>query len=183
MTRTISRAPMNVSLPVLRIDSTNALAWYHRGRCEMLLGRVPAAASDFASAKEKGLDSGSCKWWRVMRNRCIHGAAEKFSGNRLDSAILYIDYAISINGENALYRFTRGEYYYTRANYNEAIVSYDKAIALNPQYTEAYYKRGMARNGIADYKEAIVNFTSAMKLDGQNFLAQRKGRVMMRGWR
>ena len=157
----------------LRIDSTNALAWYHRGRCEILLGRVPAAASDFASAREKGLDSGNCKVVAGYAERLYSRAVEKFSGNRLDSAILYIDYSISINGENPLYRFTRGEYYYTKANYNEAIVSYDKAIALNPQYIEAYYKRGMARNGIADYKEAIVNFSSAMKLDAQNFLAQK----------
>jgi tetratricopeptide (TPR) repeat protein len=41
----------------LRIDSSNALAWFHRGRCDILLGKLPEAAEDFARAREKGLDS------------------------------------------------------------------------------------------------------------------------------
>jgi tetratricopeptide (TPR) repeat protein len=168
----ITRASDNFTT-CLRIDSSNALAWFGRGRCDILLNKILPAAMDFASAREKGLDSNNCRIVAGYAQKYYERAVERFNNSKTDSAVVYIDYSISIDPTSALYRFTRGDYYYSLAKYNEAIGSYDRAVLYNPSYMQAFYKRGMARYGIADHKEAIVNFESALKLDPQNLLAEK----------
>ena len=157
----------------LRIDSANALAWFNRGRCDILLNKMSAAAADFGSSREKGLDSNNISVVNEYARRYYDRSAVHFNGGKTDSAVVYIDYAISIDPTSALYRFTRGEYYYSLNKFNEAINSYDRAIQYNGSYMEAFYKRGLARYNIANHKEAIVNFEAALKLDPQNLMAQK----------
>jgi tetratricopeptide (TPR) repeat protein len=157
----------------LRIDSANALAWFSRGRCEILLNKIPEAATDFAAARDKGLDTTDRRTIADYAEKFYGRSSSSFTAGRTDSAIVYVDYAISIEPSSALDRFSRGEYYYSQHKYNEAILSYDKAIAFNGSYMEAWYRRGLARYNIGDYKEAITNFQAALKLDPANVLAQK----------
>ena len=157
----------------LRIDSSNALAWFNRGRCAIVQNKIAAAAADFGSAREKGLDSSNINIVNDYAKTYFDRSAVHFNTGKTDSAVVYIDYAISINPTSALYRFTRGEYYFSLNKFNEAINSYDRAIQYNPGYMQAFYKRGLARHNIADYKEAIANFDAALKLDPQNLMAQK----------
>ena len=158
----------------IQLDSTNALAWFSRGRCQVALNKVPAGASDFATARDRGLDSGDRQIIIIDYGVKFYNlAVNSFANNRLDSALVNIDFAISIDPASALDRFTRGEYLYFLHKYKEAIGAYDEALSLNNAYMNAFYKRGMARMGIADYKEAIVNFRAALQLAPGNVLAKK----------
>jgi tetratricopeptide (TPR) repeat protein len=155
----------------LRYDSTIALAWFNRARCEILLGKPDEATADFANARMKGLDSAS--------NRIVSGyaavyynqAGVQFARKNMDSAIHYIDRAIAIEPSSAQYRFTRGDYCYSMGDHKAAIVCYDRAIHYNPVYVQAFYRRGMAWYGLEDYAAATNNFDTALKLDPQNLQA------------
>ncbi|GGB03678.1 tetratricopeptide repeat protein [Puia dinghuensis] len=155
----------------LRIDSSNALALFYRGRCDLLLNKLPEAAKDFSRARERGLDSADRNAISGYAATYYEQAAQRFVSHGTDSAIGYIDEAIAIEPASSLYRFARGNYYYSLADYKEAIGSYDRAIEYNPSNIPALYKRGMAHFGIADNKEAIVNFEAVLKLDPHHMFA------------
>ncbi|HEY4111982.1 tetratricopeptide repeat protein [Puia sp.] len=155
----------------LRIDSNNAQALFNRGRCDILLGRLPDAAADFTNARSKGLDTANLRIIALYAANYYNVATAQFTRKDMDSALRYIDYAISIEPQSALYRFTRGDYCYSLGDHKEAIASYDLAIRYNPVYIQAFYKRGMARYGLDQYKEAINDLDTALKLDPQNLLA------------
>ena len=63
----------------IRIDSTQSLAFYYRGKCQMSLGDVVAAASDFVLCRIKWLDAGDLA--------SVHTYADAFSGSRPASMI------------------------------------------------------------------------------------------------
>src|SRR5258708_1039542 len=157
----------------LRIDANNALAWYHRGKCQLDFNNVANAASDFENARKNGIDSDDIKNIQVYAEAFYQRAVAKFNNNRTDSAIVLVDYAISIDPFSSLYRFSRGEYYYALQNNKEAIVSYDKAVQLNTNYNTAFYKRGLAYYNLKDYHHAIDNFTSVLNLNNQDLMAQK----------
>lgn len=157
----------------LRIDANNALAWYHRGKCQLDFNNVPNAASDFENARKNGIDSPDIKNIQAYAETLYQRAVAKFNNNKTDSAIVLVDYAISIDPFSSLYRFSRGEYYYSLMNNKEAIVSYDKAVQLNTSYNAAFYKRGLAYYNCKDYPHAIDNFTSVLNLNSQDLLAQK----------
>jgi len=138
----------------LRIDSSKADAFYNRGKCQIEFNHVENAAADFENARGKGLDSSSIKVTLTYAEAFYQRAVSKFSSNKTDSAIVLVDYAISIDPFSSLYRFSRGEYYYALLNYKEAIVSYNKAVQLNTSYNTAYYKRGLAYYNLKDYRPA-----------------------------
>ena len=157
----------------IRIDAGNALAYYHRGMCQIDFNNVPNAASDFENARKNGIDSANIKHIQAYAETFYQRAAAKFSSNKTDSAIVLVDYAISIDPSSSLYQFSRGEYYYALQNNKEAIVSYDRAVQLNTTYNSALYKRGMAYYNLKDYPHAIDNFSSVMNLNNQDLMAQK----------
>ena len=155
----------------IRIDSTNPVAWYNRGRCEMQTNKVPAASADFGTARSKGLDSNSCRIVNGYAEQLYGRADARYGSNVTDSAIILIDYAISIDTSSSLYPFRRGEYCYSLAKFNEAITSYDRAILLNKAYQQAWYRRGLAQYRIAQYHESIESFQHAIQLNPQDVMA------------
>ncbi|HWK04197.1 MAG TPA: tetratricopeptide repeat protein [Puia sp.] len=155
----------------LRIESNNAPAWYHRGKCQLDFNNVANAASDFENARKNGIDSDDIRNIQVYAEAFYQRAAAKFNSNKTDSAIVLVDYAISIDPSSSLYQFSRGEYYYALQNNKEAIVSCDKAVLLNSKYNAAFYKRGLAYYNLKDYPHAIDNFTSVLNLNNQDLMA------------
>lgn len=157
----------------IRIDSNDAQAWYRRGQCLIQEGKVPAAASDFASARSKGLDSVSIHTIKGYAEDFYQRSGTKFEKGVLDSAIAYINYAVLIDKDMASYRFALGEYYFSKPDYRQAIENYDKAISLDEQYLQAFIRRGEARYRIGDYLQASEDYQHALKLSPQHLLAQK----------
>lgn len=157
----------------LRIDTSNALAYYHRGKCQLEFRNVANAAADFEHARNNGLDSNNARNIQTYAETFYQRAVARFNSNQTDSAVILVDYAISIDPSSAIYRFSRGEYYYTLKNFKEAIASYSVAVKLNSGYNAAFYKRGLAYYELSDYRSAIDNFTSVLNLNNQDLMAQK----------
>jgi tetratricopeptide (TPR) repeat protein len=149
----------------IRIDSTIALAWFYRGRCNILLNKASAAAGDFEQARGYRLDSENIKTIQEYAQAYYVRAEAKFNGNKTDSALILVNTAIALYPSSSVYRFSQGEYYFSLQHYNEAINSYNEAIKRNDAFKDAYYKRGLACYKLRSYQDAIDNFTAFLKLD------------------
>jgi len=157
----------------LQLDSSNAMPFFYRGQCDLRLGRVREAAADFDQARVKGLDADNLKLVTGYAVNFANQAADAFVHKNTDSALHYIDAAIAIEPGSALYRFTRGEYYYALGDNMKAVISYDHAVRSNPTYVQAYYKRGLAWYELKDYKVAIDNYNMALSLSPQHLYAMK----------
>ncbi|MEP7279990.1 MAG: tetratricopeptide repeat protein [Bacteroidota bacterium] len=157
----------------IQLDSNNALAYYNRGKSQLLLNNPLTAAVDFEQARQKGLDDKNTKNIEDYASTYFQRAANRFDQSSKDSAITLVGYAIAVDPANARYRFTRGEYYFSLNNYKEAINNYDQALTLNKDYIDALYKRGLAWHSLGNYKTALENYTNAVKLNPQLFVAQK----------
>ena len=124
----------------IELDSNSAYAYYQRGRNRLSMSQVSRAAEDFEMARQKGLIATYTDNIQRFANEIFDQAAQKASRSEMDSAIFYVDKAISLYPSSATYRFTRGEYYYSIQNYMEAVNSYEVAVKLNSRYADAYYK-------------------------------------------
>ena len=160
----------------LRMDSSNAAAFFYRGQCYIQLGRLHEAVEDFEAARGRGLDSANRKVIAGYAANFASQATDAFVKRNLDSALHYIDAAIAIEPGTALYRFTRGEICYALGDNMKAVISYDHAVRYNPAYVEAYYKRGLAWYELKDYRVALDNFNMALSLSPQHLYAM-KGRA------
>jgi len=167
------RAADNNFSSAIQLDSNNALAYYNRGKSQLLLNNPVTAGVDFDAARQKGLDAANTKNIENYAAGYFQRSAAKSNEASKDSAIKLAGYAIAVNPLNSTYRFTRGEYYFSVNNYKEAINNYDQALALNKDYIDALYKRGLACHHLGDYKTAIENYTGAVKLNPQLYLAQK----------
>jgi tetratricopeptide (TPR) repeat protein len=167
------RAADNNFSTVIKLDSNNALAYYNRGKSQLLLNNPVTAGVDFEAAREKGLDGANIKNIEGYAYGYFQRAAAKFNESAKEEAIKLADDAIALNPLNSTYRFGRGEYYFSVNNYKEAINNYDQALLLDKNYIDAWYKRGLAWYNLGDYKTAIENYNGAVKLNSQLFLAQK----------
>src|SRR5450432_40551 len=167
------RAADNNFSTVIKLDSNDALAYYNRGKSQLLLNNPVTAGVDFDAARQKGLDAANIKNIENYAAEYFQRSSLKFNQSAKDSAIKLADYAIAVNPLSSVYRFTRGEYYFSVVNYKEAINNYDEALAIEKNYVDALYKRGLAWYNLGNYKNAIENFTSAVKLNPQLYLAQK----------
>lgn len=157
----------------IKLDSNNALAYYNRGKSQLLLNNPLTAGVDFDAARQKGLDAVNIKNIEAYAAAYFQRAQLKSNENTKDSAIKLADYAIAVDPLNSTYRFTRGEYYFAAGNYKEAVTNYDQAIAINKDYVDALYKRGQCMYILTDYKSAIDNYSSAVRLNTQLYTGQK----------
>jgi tetratricopeptide (TPR) repeat protein len=155
----------------IALDSNNAYAWYNRGLARIKMNQVQGAATDFVSAKRKGLgttdiikiDSAA----QIIFERGVYALG---LGN-YDSALLFIDAAITVNPTKGYYYYSRGECYFLKNDFNEAIKAYSLAIALN--YQGAYYKKGLSNLQLGKAMEAIADFNRTIQYNPQFYLAQK----------
>lgn len=157
----------------IKIDNTSALAYYNRGKCMLFLNDIEKAAADFNSARNKKLDATNVENIKSFAAGFYQRAAAKFSAGKMDSAIILIDYAILVDPTSSQYEFTRGEYYYTINNNQEAINSYDQAIKIKDNYVEALYKRGLSYYNLTEYQKGIDNFNAVLQQKPQDIMAQK----------
>jgi tetratricopeptide (TPR) repeat protein len=167
------RAADNNFSSVIKLDSNNALGYYLRGKCQVLMNHAAAAGTDFSMARQKGLDAENLNNIDAYAAGFFQRSLAKQNEPLKDSAILLADDAIAINPMNSVYRFIRGEYYFSAHNYKEAINNYDQALSIEKNYTDAFNRRGQARQYLGEYKSAIENFSAALKLSPQLITAQK----------
>jgi tetratricopeptide (TPR) repeat protein len=137
------------------------------------MNNIAFAAEDFKDARKNMLDSLNLKKIESYAEPFFNKAVLKYQSAAVDSAIVYIDYAISIHPTNDLYWFTKGEYHFEKKNFQESVQSYNQAIAAKHDYTEALSKKGDACYHLHDYKAAIEAYTAALNTDPKFFLAQK----------
>ena len=157
----------------LNYDSTLSLAYFHRGKSQLVLNSINNAALDFRSAREKGLDAENIKNIGTYAQGYADRATKKYTENAVDSAIVLVDFAITINPANSEYWFNRGVYFLSKRNNQEAVKCFDQSIQLNSNSAEAYYKLGLAHFNLNDYNAAAKNFKKTTEMDAKHFLAQK----------
>ncbi len=145
----------------LKIDSSDAFAYYNRGLCQLNMNNTLYASVYFANARSKKLDSLNLTNISRYADSLFHLSATSFTANEKETAMNFVNDAIAIDPTNSGYHYAKGEYYTSLHNYKEAIESYSKAIDLGKNYTDAYYKRGVSYYSIAEYTAAIADLKKA----------------------
>ena len=64
-----------------------------------------------------------------------------FKENFLDSCLVLIDIALSLDDRLEEAYYLKGIYYYEKNNFEEAVINFDKALKINHNYADAYYER------------------------------------------
>lgn len=156
---------------VIKIDSSRALGYYHRGLSQLQLKQVENAALDFESARNKGIPEPLQNNIAAIAEEHFQAAAGSYSRKKIDSAMMHVNNAIAINPANATYRYYKGEYYTAQKKFNDAIRCYDQALERNNTYQEAFYKRGEAYFALGNFTSALENYKSAHSLNINDYMA------------
>ncbi len=82
-----------------------------------------------------------------------------------DSSLIFIDAAINVNPNKSYYYYARGEYYFSKMNFEESTKANSLAIGLSANYPEAYYKRGLANLQLDMATDAIADFNRTIQSD------------------
>lgn len=149
----------------VQLDSLNAETRYWRGTCYLNFNQLQQASADYIVARNNKLDNVYVESINYYGDS-INKISIKYNDDHLyDSAISAVNRAILINPISPLFRYEKGDYYYSLNHFSDAITSYDTAITLRNDYQEALYKRGMAWYNLGKYNNAITNFSSLVQLN------------------
>ena len=83
-------------------------------------------------------------------------AFKAVSENRYNEAITFFSIAISLEADNKILYYNRGDLHFKSEDYEEALADYDKAISIDPYHSMAYRNRSAAyrkwgRNGSTNH--------------------------------
>jgi tetratricopeptide (TPR) repeat protein len=92
-----------------------------------------------------------------------HYWKEYFSGNYMDSVLIFCDIALSFDNKLDEAFTVKGNYYLIKGIRNKAFEYYDKALKINPNSWEAYRGKGYL-SWIVDIVETINNYQKAASL-------------------
>jgi len=148
-----------------QLDSLNAETRYWRGTCYLNFNQLQQASSDYKIARNNKLDNVYIESIAYYADS-INNISIKYNGDKLyDSAISAVNRAILINPASPLFRYEKGDYYYSLNLFGNAINNYDSAINLKADYQDALYKRGLAYYNLGKYNNAITNFSTLTQLN------------------
>ena len=137
------------------------------------MNKIQDAANDLVLASRKGLGSTDIMKIDSAAQIIFERGVYALSLGNYDSALLFIDAAITVNPNKSHYYYARGECYYSKNDFGESIKAYSLAIRLLINYPEAYYKRGLANLQLGKATDAITDFTRAIQYNPQYYLAQK----------
>ncbi len=157
----------------IALDTNSDFAYYSRGLARIKMNKIQSAASDLISAREKGLGSTNIMEIDSSAQIIFERGVYDLSIGNIDSALIFIDAAISVNPNKSYYYYARGECYFSRNNFEESIKAYSLAIGLSANYPEAYYKRGLANLQLGKATDAIADFTRTIQYNPQFYLAKK----------
>ena len=90
---------------------------------------------------------------------------EYFEENFLDSCLVLVNLALSIDDKLDEAYYIKGRYYRENGNIDEALDNYDKALEINPNYLAAYQSKGSIYTGVLpDMVKALENYYKALSL-------------------
>lgn len=95
-------------------------------------------------------------------NNFYENAIICFEAANYDRVISYLTEAISYNGNQSKYYFTRGCAYYYKLDYSAAVDDFSKTLALNPSDYIALYNRGLSYLNMQLYENSIDSITQAI---------------------
>src|ERR1035437_3163886 len=88
-----------------------------------------------------------------------------FEKGFLDSCLVLVNKAISIDDQLDEAYFIKGKYYYENGNFEEALNNFDKALKINPNCYAAYERKGFILTWIInDYVKGLENYHKALNL-------------------
>jgi tetratricopeptide (TPR) repeat protein len=157
----------------IALDSNNAYAWYNRGMARIKMNQIQDAATDLVSANRKGLGSTDIMKIDSAAQIIFERGVYALGLGNYDSALLFIDAAITVNPTKSYYYYSRGECYFSKNDFNEAIKAYSLAIGLPTSYQGAYYKRGLANLQLGKATDAIADFNRTIQYNPQFYPAQK----------
>jgi len=87
-----------------------------------------------------------------------------FKENYLDSMLVLIENALSIDDQLDEAYYLKGRYYQENGQFQKALDNYDIALKINPNYYAAYERKGWVLTSIKnDYINGIDNYNNALK--------------------
>src|SRR6266478_5011674 len=89
--------------------------------------------------------------------------------NRRNKTIADLNEAIRLNPNDAIAYFSRGTFFFGKAEFDKAIADYAEAIRLNPNYGFAHFGRGAAYQGKREFAKAITDYTETIRLNPKFF--------------
>jgi tetratricopeptide (TPR) repeat protein len=102
-----------------------------------------------------------------------------FKENFLDSCLVLVNIALSLDDRLEEAYYLKGRYYYEKNNFEEAVINYDKALKINHNYADAYGEKAwtiLARlgdliNGLDNYHRAgkVMNYYFKTQPDKPQF--------------
>ena len=116
---------------------------------------IAEAYRDFKKASE--IDSNYALAWHNM-------GAVQLPRKQYDTAIQYLNRAISLNPNYINSYGARGEAKFNLGDYQGAIEDYDQFILHFQGHPGVYFMRGQARHNLKDYTPAIEDFTKAIEV-------------------
>ena len=155
------------------LDSNNAFSYYNRGMVRIKMNKIQDAASDLVTARQKGFGSTNIMKIDSAAQLIFERGVYDHDIGHDDSALIFIDAAITVNPKKSYYYYARGECYFSKKDFGEAIKAYSVAIGLLINYPEAYYKRGLANMQLGKPADAIPDFTRTIQYNPQFYLAQK----------
>jgi tetratricopeptide (TPR) repeat protein len=98
---------------------------------------------------------------RDVSNKAVK-LAEK---GRYDEALVLVNKAIKLDGDNADVWYNSGTILFKMCRYRDALNSFAQVTDIDPGFTEAWYNKGMALVSLGKHLEAIHAFDKVLKID------------------
>ncbi len=90
---------------------------------------------------------------------------EFFKENFLDSCLVLVNIALSIDDKLDEAYYIKGEYYRQNGNIEKAMENYDKTLIINPNFYKAYTTKGNLFSGVlSDNVKGLENYNKALML-------------------
>lgn len=140
----------------IKNDDTQGKYYKHRGDVRQRMGKIKAAANDYAAAKKKGLETGKLY---------LSWGAAKLSMDDVEGALKAFDKAVELDPQNPDAHYNRGCAQYLNFDLKAAIEDYSKAIELDAEFTEAYYFRGVAKSELDQQYDGIADIEKSISLN------------------
>jgi len=139
----------------LRLDPSNAAAYFERGLVRLQTGDFDMAIADFTESIRLNPDSA----W-AFRDR---GFAHDMNGNA-EAAIADLTEALRLDPSDARALNRRGSLHFARGDFAEAIADMTETVRLDPGFAVALITRGNAHFAEGNLDLAVEDFTEAMRL-------------------
>ena len=140
----------------IKLDPTDADAYYYRGHAYHKKGNYDKAIADYTKSIKL-----NPKLADAYNSR---GLAHIRKGG-YDKAIKDLNKAIQLNPKSAKAYNNRGTAYRWKCDYGKAIADHTESIQLNPKSAKAYNNRGAAHSRKGDYDQAIEDLNKAIQLN------------------